>query len=631
MVNLMDIAEILNLEAPGKHFLLLGNEAIARGAIEAGLELAATYPGTPASEIGDSLFQATKHGKYFFEYCTNEKVAMEVAGAAAIANARSLVIMKHVGLNVASDAFMTLNYIGVRAGLVIVSADDPGCWSSQNEQDNRMYAMLGDTITLEPADPQEAKDMTIAAFDLSEQLEQPVLLRVTTRVSHTRSGVELGSIQPPRGKPHFERDPFRFVTVPSVARKRHPILVEKVKQATAISEKSPWNYILGKGKNGIITSGVSFNYVMEAIGDLGIKAAVLKIGMTYPLPKKMIQSFVTSKEKVIVVEELKPYLEMHARAFAQEKGSITPILGKSQGFFSEIGELSPRKVLEGISEALNKKVPKKFADIDEQFSGIISKVPPRPPILCAGCPHRATFYEVAVATGRKGIYPTDIGCYTLAIQPPLEMADLLLCMGSSIGTSCGLTAILDKPIVGAIGDSTFFHSGIPGLVNAVYNQHPVKIIVVDNQTTAMTGHQPHPGTGITGMGEMGTKISIEEVAHGVGVSFVKVIDPLKVKESIRVLREALAFDGPAVIVSRSPCALVEGARKRRTGEEVTPYEVNPEVCQGCRVCTDKLGCAAAIWEGDHAAIDPTLCSGCGVCAQICPYKAIQQVKKSENV
>jgi indolepyruvate ferredoxin oxidoreductase alpha subunit len=353
--------------------------------------------------------------------------------------------------------------------------------------------------------------------------------------------------------------------------------------------------------------------------------------MTYPLPKKKIQKFIASKEKVIVIEELKPYLENHARAFAQEKEILTPILGKSQGYFSEIGEFTPRIVIEGIAKALGKAIPPSFQEIDNKFAETHSEAPPRPPILCAGCPHRATFYEVAVATGRKGIYPTDIGCYTLAIQPPLEMADLLLCMGSSIGTSCGLTVVLEKPIVGAIGDSTFFHSGIPGLVNAVYNQHPVKIIVVDNNTTAMTGHQPHPGTGMTGMGVQGTKISIEEVARGVGVKYVKVIDPLKVKESIRAIREAVAYDGPAVIVSRSPCALIEGARKRGVGEPIIPFEVDPEVCQGCRVCTDKLGCAAAIWTGDHAAIDADLCSGCGVCSQICPYDAIREVKADERV
>ncbi len=627
----MDIAEVLTKGAAGKQYLLLGNEAIARGAIEAGLELAATYPGTPSSEIGDSLFRAVKQGNYFFEYCTNEKVAMEVAGAAAVANARSLVIMKHVGLNVASDAFMTLNYIGVRAGLVIVSADDPGCWSSQNEQDNRLYAMLGDTTMLEPADPQEAKDMTVAAFDLSEELEQPVLLRVTTRVSHTRSGVELGEIRPPRNNPNFERDPFRFVTVPTVARKRHPILLEKVKQATEISEKTPWNKIVGKGELGIITSGVSFNYVMEALETLQLKAAVFKIGMSYPLPKKKIQKFMASKEKVIVVEELKPYLENHARAFAQEKEIMVPILGKSQGYFSEIGEFTPRTVIEGVAKALGKAIPPEYVDVDNKISETLATAPPRPPILCAGCPHRATFYEIATATGRKGIYPTDIGCYTLVIQPPLEMADLLLCMGSSIGTSCGLTAVLDKPIVGAIGDSTFFHSGIPGLVNAVYNQHPVKIIVVDNHTTAMTGHQPHPGTGMTGMGVPGTQISIEAVARGVGVDYVKVIDPLQVKESIRAMREALAYDGPAVVISRSPCALLESARKRSANEPIIPYEVDPEKCQGCRVCTDKLGCAAAIWTGEHAAIDADLCSGCGVCAQICPYKAIHEGEANERV
>jgi indolepyruvate ferredoxin oxidoreductase alpha subunit len=396
-----------------------------------------------------------------------------------------------------------------------------------------------------------------------------------------------------------------------------------MEEAAGISEKSKWNRIIGKGSVGIITSGASFNYVEEALDILGIKASVLKLGMTYPLPKKKIQTFVSSKETVIVVEELKPYLELHVRAFAQEKGITTPVLGKSQGFFSEIDELDPRKAVEGIAKALGLRIPEQFAAIDAQFSKII-QIPPRPPILCAGCPHRATFYEVATATARKAVYPTDIGCYTLAVQAPLEVADLLLCMGSSVGTACGLTAVLKQPIVGAIGDSTFFHAGIPGLIDAVYNRHPVKLIVVDNQTTAMTGHQPHPGTGITGMGVTGKPISIEGIVQGIGVPFVRVIDPLKVKEAIRTIREAVAFDGPAVIISRSPCALQETMKKTQSGETIIPYEVDPELCQGCRVCTDKLGCTATIWEGEYASIDPTLCTGCGVCAQICPYKAIRK-------
>jgi indolepyruvate ferredoxin oxidoreductase alpha subunit len=621
----MDIAEILTNNSLGKEFLLLGNEAIARGAIEAGLEFAATYPGTPASEIGDSLYRvASKYKQLYFQYSTNEKVALEAAGAASIANTRAMAIMKHVGLNVASDAFMTLNYIGVRAGLVIVCADDPGCWSSQNEQDNRFYAVLGDTTMLEPANPQEAKDMTVAAFDLSEKLEQPVLLRITTRLSHTRAGVTLGSIRPQRGEANFERDPFRFVTIPAVARRRHPILVEKVKQAREISEQSSWNEIIGKSSIGIITSGVSYNYVREALDYLGIKAAILKLGMTYPLPKQKIQKFVSSKEKVVVVEELKPYLEDRTRAFVQEKGIIIPILGKAQGFFSEVGEFTPRRVIEGLGKALDIDIPDSFVKIDEKYSKMSVTIPSRPPILCAGCPHRATFYELAIATGRKAIYTTDIGCYTLAIQPPIELADLLLCMGSSIGTACGLTAVLDKPIVGTIGDSTFFHAGFAGLVNAVYNQHPVKIIVVDNMSTAMTGHQPHPGTGRTGMGKTSPPIKIEDVARGIGVPFVEVIDPLQVKDSIRTLRKAMKFDGPAVIVSRSICALLELGQKRRAGEEIICFEVDTDICQGCEVCTDKLSCPAATWDGEHAGIDPVLCVGCGVCAQVCPYKAIKQ-------
>lgn len=626
MIKLAKIETIIK-DSPGKVVLLLGNEAIARGAIESGVGVVTTYPGTPSSEIADVLSKAASRVGYYMEYSTNEKVAMEVAGTTAITGVRSFVCMKHVGLNVASDAFVSLCNTGVNAGFVVCSCDDPSMWSSQNEQDNRYYALITRVPMLEPSSPQEAKDMTVRAFGLSEQLEEPVLLRSTTRVSHTRGNVKLGALMKPKVKGRFKRDPRRYTLVPANTRLRHKVLLQNMSKAREISEETDLNFVEGDGEPGIVTSGISYAYTKEALEWLGQDAAILKLGMTHPLPENKIGKFLSGHKRVLVVEELEPYLEEHVRSVAKDESPETEVLGKRQGLFPRYYEMNVRRIVTGTAKALGLKPPFDFDELDEKFNSVKPLIPPRPPVLCPGCPHRASYYEIKVATRGKEphvIYPNDIGCYTLAVQPPLEMADSCLCMGSSLGTACGFSQATDDTIVATIGDSTFFHAGIPGLINAVYNQHPFVLVVLDNRATAMTGMQPHPGTGLRGMGKPAPIVKIEDIARGCGVKFVKVTDPYNVKESIRVLREALKQDEVAVVVSRHKCALLEAREKRRKGVPTTPYRVNTEKCTGCMVCIDMFACPAMYKEGEKVRIEPNLCVGCGVCTEICPYKAIEK-------
>jgi len=626
----VSLEEIISLDAPGTRVLLLGNEAIARGAIEGGIGVFTTYPGTPASEIADTLALVAKRIGMYMEYSTNEKVAMEVAGAAAIAGVRAMTAMKHVGLNVAADPFMTLAYVGVNAGMIVVSADDPSCWSSQNEQDNRYYALLSGVPMLEPANPQEAKDMVLYGLRISEELKLPVLLRTTTRISHMRADVTLGPIQRPSLKGSFEKDPQRYVPVPAHARRLHIALLEKMEKAKEISEKCEFNAIIegeGTSEYGVITSGAAFNCVMDALHMLNIDVDVLKLGMTNPLPEQIVIDFLKRCEKVIVVEELEPYLELQVKMLAYEHGLNVKILGKREGLLPRFHELSPDVVLNAICNAFGIKHHSGNSNTMEVYEKEVKEIlPPRPPILCPGCPHRAIFYAVKEATKGKAVYPTDIGCYTLVLNPPLKTADILFCMGSSIGTSCGLSKVLDSAIVAGIGDSTFFHAGIPGLINAVYNKHKFVLVIAGNETTAMTGHQPHPGTGITGLGEKSTAVAAEDVAKGCGVKFVKVVDPYNLEETIRAIKEALEADEVAVIVARRKCALLATRERFEKGEKIIPYKVDPEACKGCKICITRFGCPAIVWNGKHAQIVEELCIGCGVCAQVCPHNAIGEAK-----
>jgi len=602
--------------------LLLGNEAIVRGAIEADIDVATTYPGTPSSEIADTFSKIARYytskGQepgFYFQYSTNEKVAVEVAAAAAVSGLRALTCMKHVGLNVASDAFMTYMYVGCKGGHVIVTADDPSCHSSQNEQDNRYYAKFGNAPMLEPSNPQEAKDMVIEAFRISEELSLPILFRMTTRTSHIRGPVSLGKISLEKKKGKFEKNPL-MVTVPDVARKLHPVLLEKMERAEQISEKSKFNFVeeLG-GKTGIITSGAPYNYVREIIEELGIKCRVLKLGMTNPLPRKMCVDFLKGCDRAIVVEELEPFLEEQLKAIAYEEGIDTKIYGKGYGKLSRLYEYD----MDIVESTL-----RKFFGLEEKKEIKESSIhaPPRPPVMCPGCPHRATYYAIKQVAPEGTIYPTDIGCYTLGKAPPLEMADFLLCMGSNVGTACGFSYATDQKVISFMGDSTFFHAGLPGIVNAVHHNHDCVITVLDNRTTAMTGHQPHPGTQYDGMGNEAIMLKVEDVVKGLGVQHIEVVNPNNLKKTMEAFERALNYKGTSVVVSKAPCALI-------LPKSVTEgsFEIDQEKCTKCNVCIEKFGCPAFYRDGDQIKIDETLCNACGVCTQVCEANAIRRKKK----
>ncbi len=546
---------------PGKKMLLLGNEAIVRGALEAGLAVAAAYPGTPSSEIGNNLFQLAgePEARLYFEFSTNEKVAMEVAAAASAAGLRSLTCMKHVGMNVASDVLITLAYIGTKGGMVIVTADDPSMHSSQNEQDNRYYARLANLPMLEPAGPQEARDMTKAAFELSEELELPVIIRTTTRTSHVRGPVELGPLPVTKQTlGEFERTPGRWVPVPGVARVRHKVLLEQVEKAQKKAESSVFNRIGGSGKTGILASGVAACYVHDTIMELGCEERVsfLRLGFTYPQPRELLIEFLKSVDKVLVVEELEPFQEDTLKVLANEVKINIPILGKASGHFSRLYEFDPAMVKKAIADilGLETKGPK-VPDLSR-----LPELPMRPPSLCQGCPHRETYNAVKGALDLLGytprtIYPTDIGCYTLGLLPPIQMADYLLCMGSSVGTSAGFSVATDQKIVSFIGDSTFFHSGISSLVNAVHNEHNFCLVVLDNSTTAMTGHQPNPGIKLSPPGYEKPRVPIEDVVKACGVKVVRKVNPYKKEATIEVFKEVLAEDRLSVVIAEAPCIL----------------------------------------------------------------------------
>jgi indolepyruvate ferredoxin oxidoreductase alpha subunit len=610
-------------DSPGKEMLLLGNEAIARGAIEAGVAFTTCYPGTPSSEIPEQFFSISKETDLYFEYSTNEKVAVEVGAGAAVSGLRTMVTMKHVGLNVAADPVMTLAYEGIKGGMVIVSADDPYLFSSQNEQDNRYYARLSSLPMLEPTNTQEMKDITAFAFELSEELQLPVILRTTTRLNHIRGAVKLGELTPIKAKARFEKNPFHWVAVPAVARKLHQLLLQKFDRAVEKSERSPYNEIIGDGEWGIVTNGVSMNYVRDAVADLKIinRVSILKLGFSWPMPKDLCTKFLRQVEKVLVVEELEPLMENELKAIAQENELTLPIKGKGVGRLSRLFEYDPRMVREAIAGYFGipykGRTPVEVSDLPE--------LPARPPNLCAGCPHRATYYAVKQVYGPDTIYPSDIGCYTLGLLPPISMADFLICMGSSVSSGCGFAQSTDQKVVSFIGDSTFFHSGITGLINAVHNNHKFTLVILDNGTTAMTGHQPHPGVDTGPLGVKRTRLSIEQVVRGCGVEDIQVVKPFKLRKTIEAVRASLEYDGLSVIVSREFCPLFAraiGERKR-----YKPFHVNLDKCKNHRVCVNELGCPAMYVEGDQVCIDQGLCSGCSVCAQICPENAILPSKK----
>ncbi len=609
------------LKESGKAFLL-GNEAIVRGALEAGVAVAATYPGTPSSEIGDTFARIYKDVGIYFEYSTNEKVALEVAACAAISGLRSIVSMKHVGLNVAADSYMTLGYVGVRGGMVIVSADDPSMHSSQNEQDNRNYGIMAHIPVIEPSNPNEMKELTKLAFEISEKFEVPVLIRITTRTAHMRGIVDLGEIK--RNTFHkvdFKKDPLRFVVVPSSARKNRLRQLERDKLLTDFSDSFDYNRVEKYGEDpkvGIVASGASYNYVRDAINLLGISAEVFKVTMSNPLPKKKLAEFLKRHEHVVVFEETEPVIERGLKEIAYDNGIDVKIHGKLDGTCPYPYEYNPDIVAAAIAKVLG---------MDYKIDVVKPEIelPSRPPLFCPGCPHRASFYAAKKVFGEKAVAPTDIGCYTLGFTKPFKLGDLLLSMGSSFGMGSALGHFINQIVVSFIGDSTFFHAGIPALVNAIYHKTPGVFVILDNEITAMTGGQPTPEI------EFGDSrpIKLVEMLKGMGIEKIIVTDPYDIPATIEAFKKAKEYAekerAPAVVICRRMCALEYSRKARKEGKKLPKYEIDQEKCKKCMICVKTFSCPAFTVEEGEVRIRPELCIGCGACAHVCPFGAIHKV------
>lgn len=572
--------------------LMLGNAALARGLYEAGCAVASSYPGTPSTETTE---EAAKFDEIYCEWAPNEKVAMEVAFGASMGGKRSFCAMKHVGLNVAADPLFTISYTGINAGMVICVADDAGMHSSQNEQDSRHYAIAAKVPMLEPADSAEALEFTKLAFDLSEQFDTPVFIKMCTRVSHSQSIVETHERIVPPEKPYI-KNIQKNVMMPGNAKKKHPLVEARTRAIAEYAETSPLNRIeWGDRKLGIITSSTSYQYVKEVFG---ADASVLKLGMVYPLPDKLIREFAAGVEELAVVEELDPVIENHCRLLGLS------VKGK------DILPLEDEYSQNMIAAAFGRNVPtgKKLDDA----------IPARPPVMCAGCPHRGMFYLLAK---NKCTVFGDIGCYTLGATPPLCALDISTCMGASVSGIHGFNKALGKEsegkTVAVIGDSTFMHSGMTGLANIAYNQSNSTVIILDNSITGMTGHQQNPTTGYNIKGDPAGKIDLEALCRSMGFARVRVVDPYDLAENEKVLKEELAADEPSVIISRRPCALLKYVKHN------PPFIVDKDKCKNCKMCM-KLGCPAISIHDGKAVIDKTLCLGCGVCKQLCKFGAISE-------
>ena len=571
--------------------LMIGNEAVARGLYEGGLQVMSSYPGTPSTEITECI---SKYDDVYSEWAPNEKVALEAAFGASLAGARAACAMKHVGLNVAADPLFTMSYTGVNGGLVICVADDPAMHSSQNEQDSRHYAIAAKVPMLEPADSAECLAFAKEAFALSERFDTPVFLRLCTRIAHSQSTVEIGERQATYTKP-YEKNGQKYIMMPGNAKLRHPIVEKRTQDLIDFAETSPLNRIeMGDKKIGIITSGTCYQYVKEVFGE---NASVLKLGMVNPLPKNLILDFAKEVETLYVIEELDGIIESHCNSLG-----LFPI-GKER--FSAIGEFSQTTIAAAFGNAANETV---CAD---------SAIPVRPPMMCAGCPHRGLYYVLAKL--RLTVHG-DIGCYTLGAQPPLSALDSTLCMGASISGLHGFLkarpAMAEKSVC-VIGDSTFMHSGMTGLADVAYNGTSATVIILDNSITGMTGHQQNPTTGYNIKGDPATKICLEDLCRALGIARVKVVDPYNLKECETAIKEELAANEPSVIISRRPCVLLKSVKT------APALKVSEDKCRSCKRCMT-LGCPAISFKNNKAQIDATLCVGCEVCQQLCPFEAIEK-------
>lgn len=571
--------------------LMLGNEAVARGLFESGCKIVSSYPGTPSTEITE---YASKYDQIYCEWAPNEKVAAEVAIGASISGARSFCAMKHVGLNVAADPIFTVSYTGVNAGMIVAVADDPGMHSSQNEQDSRHYAIAAKLPMVEPADSKECKDYIEKAYQLSEQFDTPVLYRLCTRVSHSQSLVEPKDRMEPELK-EYKKDIAKYVMMPAMAKRKHPIVEKRQSDLAELAETTDLNQvIMGDTKIGIITAGISYQYAREVFGD---KASYLKLGLINPLPVNLIKDFAAKVDKLYVIEELDDIIETHCKKIG------VSVIGKE--IFPAIGEFSQKLVAEKMNLPA-----KEYVTLDEN-------IPMRPPVMCAGCPHRGMFY---VLSKLKLTVFGDIGCYTLGAQAPLAAIDTTICMGASVSGIHGFNKARPestKKSVCVIGDSTFMHSGVTGLINIAYNQGHSTVIILDNSITGMTGHQQNPTTGYTIKGDPTSAVDLEALCHAVGIKRVRVVDPHDLAAAEQAVREEISVDEPSVIIARRPCALLKYVKHN------PPLKVHSDKCKSCKACL-KVGCPAISFKDGKSVIDSTQCVGCSLCKQMCKFDAISE-------
>mgnify|MGYP004659762451 CR=1 FL=1 len=574
--------------------LMLGNKAFARGLYEAGVEVVSSYPGTPSTEVTE---EAAKYDEIYCEWAPNEKVAMEVAFGACLAGKRSFCGMKHVGMNVAADPMFTISYTGVNAGMVICVADDPGMHSSQNEQDSRHYAKAAKIPMLEPADSMETLTFTKKAYEISEKFDTPVIIKMCTRIAHSQSVVEVSKRVENMTKP-YEKNIAKYVMMPGNAKRRHPVVEQRTRDLAKWAETCDLNRVeMGDTSLGIITSSTSYQYAKEIFGD---NASILKLGMIYPLPDQLILDFAAKVEKLVIIEELDDIIEEHCKALG------LTVTGKD--------------VLPTIDEFSQSLVAEKLGMEVKKGCEAIDGLPNRPPVMCAGCPHRGMFFTLAK---NKCIVLGDIGCYTLGAVAPLNAMEMTACMGASVSSIHGFNKALGEEsegkTVAVIGDSTFMHSGMTGLANIAYNQSNSTVIILDNSITGMTGHQQNPTTGYNIKGDPAGKINLEALCRSMGFNRVVVVDPYDLKECDRVVKEELAAKEPSIIISRRPCALLKYVKAKPA------LKVDREACKGCKACM-KLGCPALSFKDGKAKVDPTLCVGCGVCQQLCAFDALKEVQ-----